>query len=234
MSAWHASWFCKAVNPFIAMCVHWIASAGSRKILTGVCLFCESVAAASCQKNTLHCDSGRNTAAIQHRLKTYGAHSLDRYLICLSNPNFPDDYLYRFRFETVALGETRQSISQSAFFSSYRYPIEICIDLLCFEICFACQLCHCLEENGKLFQSLSAFLTSTLSGQNARTELIIKSWSEPSPEAWPQWRRKHEKKQYNHGLVKKQLCDFRARTVNIMTTTPVCLCAVEEQESSFT
>lgn len=123
MSAWHASWFCKAVNPFIAMCVHWIASAGSRKILTGVCLFCESVAAASCQKNTLHCDSGRNTAAIQHRLKTYGAHSLDRYLICLSNPNFPDDYLYRFRFETVALGETRQSISQSAF--SHFFPLIV-------------------------------------------------------------------------------------------------------------
>lgn len=78
------------MNPFIAICVQWKASAGSWKILTGVCLFCESVAAASCQKNTsLHSDSGRNTVAIQRRLRTYGAHSLDRYFIYSSSPNFP-------------------------------------------------------------------------------------------------------------------------------------------------
>lgn len=103
------------MNPFIAICVQRKASAGSRVILTGACLFCESVAAASCQKHTsLHSDSGRNTAAIQHHLKTYGARSLDRYLICSSSSNFPDDYLYRFGIKTVALGETRQSITHRA------------------------------------------------------------------------------------------------------------------------
>ena len=52
MSARHESRFCEAVNPVkvIAICVQWKASAGSRKILTGVCLFCKSIAAVSCKK----------------------------------------------------------------------------------------------------------------------------------------------------------------------------------------
>lgn len=188
MSARHASWFCEAVNPFIAICVQWKASAGSPKILAGVCLLCESVAAASCRKHTsLHCDSGRNTAAIQRRLKTYGAHSLDRYLICSSRPNFPDDCLYRFRIETIALGEKRQSITHSGpenqdfFFPLIVIPLK---STLIYCVLNYAQLVNDVIAGRKMangFKSLSAFLTSTLAGQNARPDLVIKGRSEPSP-----------------------------------------------------
>lgn len=52
MSAWHASWFCEAVNPFIAVCVRQKSWAAAQKILAGARLLCESAAAASCQKHT--------------------------------------------------------------------------------------------------------------------------------------------------------------------------------------
>lgn len=74
MSAWHASWFCEAVNSFIAICVRQESRAAAQKILAGARLLCESAAAVSCQKHTpLLSDWSRNTAAIQHHLKTYGA-----------------------------------------------------------------------------------------------------------------------------------------------------------------
>lgn len=136
------------------------ASAGSRKILTGACLFCESVQLCYVKSTLLshsH-DSGRNTAAIQHRLETYGARSLDRYLICSSRPNFPDDYLYRFSTESVAVCETRQSITHPGprikllvilFPPSYRNPIKTCIAYMAFWILL---IGYAIIGNGPLFQ----------------------------------------------------------------------------------
>lgn len=92
------------MNPFIAICVRQKSRAAAQKILAGARLLCGSAAAVSCQKHTpLLSDWSRNTAAIQHHSKTYGARNLDRVLICSSSPNFPDDYLYRFGVEPAVL-----------------------------------------------------------------------------------------------------------------------------------
>lgn len=172
MSAWHASWFCEAVNPFIAICVQWKASVGSGKILTGVCMFCESVAAASCEQNTsLGLDSGCNTGlfsgAWKHMVLTALTDTLYAHVVLIFPMIIYTDSESRSLLlvkpvmdQTVhnSLG-LRIKLLVLFFFSSYRNPIEICVDLSCFELCFSCRLCHCLGENGKLFQSSSVFLT---------------------------------------------------------------------------
>lgn len=163
------------------------ASTGSGKILTGVCMFCESVAAASCEKNTsLHFDSGCNTGifsvAWKHMVLTALTDTLYAHVVLI----FPMIIYTDSESRPLLLVKPvmDQTVHNSLglrikllffFFSSYRNPIEICIDLSCFELCFACRLCHCLGENGKLFQSSSVFLTRLKHKDKAYHKKLIRT-----------------------------------------------------------
>lgn len=168
------------------------ALAGWRKIWTGVCLLCESVAAVSCQKDTaLHVDSWVGAPPLllgiawEHMALTTLTDTL--YILNYS-PN-----LARWLFIQIwDPCETRQSITQWAWESSilgFFFPFSFLL-LPFIAIPLKCALIYCVPNHAALvgdviarrkmtneFQSSSAFLflnTRRPKKVQRQTELVVK------------------------------------------------------------